>query len=125
VAARGSCNLAAVAVRLDPDGDRHRGTGRHGRDGCATEKGAGSGGPASASGAGAVTTALTVPAVQALTFVLGCAVIHAARGQADRVTRLLVTVAVAAAVSVLLVASLDYAPEADATFDEVSGYAAP
>jgi hypothetical protein len=69
--------------------------------------------------------ALTGPAVQALTFVLGCAAIHAARAQADRVTRLLVTVAVAAAVIVLLVASLDYAPEVDGTFDEVSVYAAP
>jgi len=64
------------------------------------------------------------PAVQALAFVLGCAVIHAARAQAEILTRLLAAAAVAAAVLVLLVASLDYAPGSDETFDEVSVYAA-
>ena len=64
------------------------------------------------------------PAAQALAFMLGCAVIHAARAHAEVLTRLLAAAAVATAVLVLLVASLDCAPEAGETFDEVSVYAA-
>ena len=71
-----------------------------------------------------MTTALVAPAAQALAFVLGCAAIHAARAHAAMLTRLLAAVAVAAAVLVLLVASLDYAPESEETFDEVSVSAA-
>ena len=58
---------------------------------------------------------------QALAFVLGCAVIHAAHAHAEALTRLL---AAAAVVLVLLVASLDYAPGTTGTFDEISVYAA-
>ncbi|GLS74265.1 MULTISPECIES: hypothetical protein [Methylobacterium] len=72
----------------------------------------------------AVTAALVSPAAQACAFVLGCAVIHAARAHAAILTRLLAAVAIAAAVLVLLAASLDYAPGPDETFDEVSVYAA-
>ncbi|MBP1184105.1 hypothetical protein [Methylobacterium sp. PvR107] len=72
----------------------------------------------------AVTAVLVTPAAQACAFVLGCAVIHAARAHAEILTRLLGAAAVAAAVLVLLVASMDYAPEPDETFDEVSVYAA-
>jgi hypothetical protein len=71
-----------------------------------------------------VTPGLATPAAQACAFVLGCAVIHAARAHAEILTRLLAAVAVAAAVLVLLAASLDYAPGPDETFDEVSVYAA-
>ncbi|MGU3664897.1 hypothetical protein ACLBX9_11985 [Methylobacterium sp. A49B] len=71
-----------------------------------------------------MTAVLAAPAAQALAFVLGCAVIHAARAHAEMVTRLLAATAVAAAVLVLLVASLDSAPGADEIFDEVSVYAA-
>lgn len=65
-----------------------------------------------------------MPAVQVCTFVLGCAVIHAARARAERLTGVLAAAAIVAAVLVLLVASLDYAPEMDGTFDEISVYAA-
>ncbi|WP_243997262.1 hypothetical protein [Methylobacterium sp. E-005] len=68
--------------------------------------------------------ALANPAAQACAFVLGCAVIHAARAHAELLTRLLVTAIVAAAVLLLLAASLTYASDADATVDEVSLYAA-
>ncbi|GJE12881.1 MULTISPECIES: hypothetical protein [Methylobacterium] len=61
---------------------------------------------------------------QALAFVLGCAVIHAAHAHAEALTRLLAAAAVVAAVLVLLVASLDYAPGTTGTFDEISVYAA-
>ncbi|MGT2478441.1 hypothetical protein ACU4GR_05025 [Methylobacterium oryzae CBMB20] len=71
-----------------------------------------------------MTTALAMPAAQACAFVLGCAVIHAARAHAETLTRLLAAAAVATAVLLLLVASLDYAPGPDETFDEVSVYAA-
>ncbi|MCJ2135274.1 hypothetical protein MKK69_14635 [Methylobacterium sp. J-026] len=71
-----------------------------------------------------MTPALVSPAAQACAFVLGCAVIHAARAHAELLTRLLVAAAIGAAVLVLLVASLAYAPGADETFDEVSVYAA-
>ncbi|MGH1590032.1 hypothetical protein ACRBEV_18985 [Methylobacterium phyllosphaerae] len=71
-----------------------------------------------------MTTALAMPATQVCAFVLGCAVIHAARAHAEQITRLLAVAAVGAAVLVLLVASLDYAPEAGETFDEVTVYAA-
>lgn len=65
-----------------------------------------------------------MPAAQACAFVLGCAVIHAARAHAEILTRLLAVAAVATAVLLLLVASLGYAPGPDETFDEVSVYAA-
>lgn len=68
-----------------------------------------------------MTAALAAPVTQVCAFVLGCALIHAAR--ADRITRLLAVTAVGAAVLVLLVASLDDAPEGG-TFDEVTVYAA-
>lgn len=72
-----------------------------------------------------MTTALATPAVQACAFVLGCAVIHAARAHAEILTRLLVAAAVTMAVLLLLVASLDSAPGPDETFDAISVYAAP
>ncbi|MEL6064794.1 MULTISPECIES: hypothetical protein [unclassified Methylobacterium] len=71
-----------------------------------------------------MTVALTNPAAQACAFVLGCAVIHAARAHAAFLTRLLVTAIIGASVLLLLAASLTYAPGADETFDEVSVYAA-
>ena len=71
-----------------------------------------------------MTAVLVTPAAQACAFVLGCAVIHAARAHAEILTRLLAAAAVATAVLGLLVASLDYAPGPDETFDEVSVYAA-
>jgi hypothetical protein len=71
-----------------------------------------------------VTAALANPAAQACAFVLGCAVIHAARAHAELLTRLLVTAVIGATVLLLLAASLTYAPGADETFDEVSVYAA-
>lgn len=64
--------------------------------------------------------ALASPAAQACAFVLGRAAIHAARAQADLLTRLLVTAAIGVSVLVLLAASLTYAPGPDETFDEVS-----
>ena len=64
-----------------------------------------------------VTEALATPAGQACAFLLGCAVIHAARAQADRLTAVLAAAAILAAVLVLLVASLDYAPGLDGTLD--------
>ncbi|MET3411455.1 MULTISPECIES: hypothetical protein [unclassified Methylobacterium] len=70
-----------------------------------------------------MTAALAAPVTQVCAFVLGCALIHAARAHADRITRLLAVTAVGAAVLVLLVASLDDAPEGG-TFDEVTVYAA-
>lgn len=71
-----------------------------------------------------MTVALANPAAQACAFMLGCAVIHAARAHAELLTRLLVTAIIGATVLLLLAASLTYAPGADATFDEVSVYAA-
>jgi membrane associated rhomboid family serine protease len=68
-----------------------------------------------------VTASFTAPAAQLCAFVLGCAVIHAARAHAEILTRVL---AVAAAVLVLLVACLDYTPGAGETYDEISVYAA-
>ncbi|MCJ2022476.1 MULTISPECIES: hypothetical protein [unclassified Methylobacterium] len=68
--------------------------------------------------------ALANPAAQACVFMLGCAVIHAARAHAERLTRLLVAALIGASVLLLLAASLTYAPGADETFDEVSVYAA-
>lgn len=70
-----------------------------------------------------MTAALAAPVTQVCAFVLGCALIHAARAHADRITRLLAVTAVGAAVLVLLVASFEYAPEGG-TFDEVTVYAA-
>ncbi|MGU3467987.1 hypothetical protein ACLBXO_24355 [Methylobacterium sp. C33D] len=70
-----------------------------------------------------MTAALAAPVTQLCAFVLGCALIHAARAHAELITRLLAVAAVGAAVLVLLVASLDYAPEGG-TFDEVTVYAA-
>jgi len=66
-----------------------------------------------------VTTALVAPAVQACVFALGCAVIHAARGHAEILTRMLVAAVIVAAVLVLLVASLACAPEADEVLDPI------
>jgi|GEM_PF-3526732 len=71
-----------------------------------------------------MTATLANSAAQACTFVLGCAVIHAARAHADLLTRLLVTAFIGVSVLVLLAAALTYAPGADETFDEVSVYAA-
>ena len=71
-----------------------------------------------------MTAVLGAPAAQALAFVLGCAAIHAARAHAELLTRLLAAVAIAAAVLVLLVASVDYGPGPEEPFDEVSVYAA-
>jgi hypothetical protein len=72
-----------------------------------------------------VTTALANPAAQACcAFMLGCAVIHAARAHAERLTRLLVAALIGTTVLLLLAASLTYAPGPDETFDEVSVYAA-
>ncbi|MBA9066115.1 hypothetical protein GGQ91_005539 [Methylobacterium fujisawaense] len=70
-----------------------------------------------------MTAAFATPAAQLCIFLLGCAVIHAARAHADLITRPLAVAAVAAAVLVLLVASLDHAPE-DETFDAVAVYGA-
>ncbi|KAA0119912.1 hypothetical protein CIW48_26360 [Methylobacterium sp. P1-11] len=70
-----------------------------------------------------MTPVLATPVTQVCAFLLGCAVIHAARAHADRITRVLGVAVVGAAVLVLLVASLDYAPEGG-TFDEVTVYAA-
>lgn len=61
-----------------------------------------------------MTASHAVPAAQVCAFALGCAVIHAARGHAEILTRVLAAAAILAAVLVLLVASLDCAPEADA-----------
>lgn len=72
----------------------------------------------------AVTASFTAPAAQLCAFVLGCAVIHAARAHAEILTRVLAAAAVAAAVLVLLVACLDYTPGAGETYDEISVYAA-
>lgn len=63
------------------------------------------------------------PAAQACAFILGCAVIHAARAHAALLTRLLVMVIIGVSVLLLLAASLAYAPDVDETFDEVSLYA--
>lgn len=71
-----------------------------------------------------MTVGLASPAAQACAFVLGCAVIHAARAHAEHLARLLVTVVIGVSVLLLLVASLTYAPGADETFDEASVYAA-
>ncbi|MCJ2092029.1 hypothetical protein MKK67_05855 [Methylobacterium sp. J-072] len=60
-----------------------------------------------------MTAALVAPAAQVCAFALGCAVIHAARGHAEILTRVLAAAAILAAVLLLLVASLDCAPEAD------------
>lgn len=62
---------------------------------------------------------LVTPAAQVCTFALGCAVIHAARGHAEILTRVLAAAAILAAVLVLLVASLDCAPEADEVPDRI------
>ncbi|SDN67245.1 hypothetical protein SAMN05216360_11088 [Methylobacterium phyllostachyos] len=70
-----------------------------------------------------MTAALASPAAQVCAFVLGCAVIHAARAYADLLTRLLIAAFIGVSVLVLLAAALTYAPGADATFDEVSVYA--
>lgn len=71
-----------------------------------------------------MTDALVTPAAQVCAFVLGCAVIHAARAQAELLTRLLAAALVVAVVLVLLVASLDCAPGADESFEAISVYAA-
>lgn len=75
-----------------------------------------------------MTAAFATPAAQLCIFLLGCAVIHAARAHADLITRPLAVAAVAAAVLVLLVASLvasrDQAPEDGKTFDAVAVYGA-
>ena len=55
---------------------------------------------------------------------IGCAVIHAARAHAERLTRLLVAALIGTTVLLLLAASLTYAPGPDESFDEVSVYAA-
>jgi hypothetical protein len=68
-------------------------------------------------------TSLTAPAVQVCAFALGCAVIHAARAYAAAVTHVLVGVAVIAATTLLLVASLNVAPEHEPPFDEMSVFA--
>ncbi|QEE38873.1 MULTISPECIES: hypothetical protein [unclassified Methylobacterium] len=72
-----------------------------------------------------MTMALVTPAAQACAFALGCAVIHAARGHAEILTRVLAAAAIVAAFLVLLVASLD-APQGDAGLpDPLPAAAAP
>ena len=99
------------------------GRGRAG-EGCHGRKRRGSG-PRARAGTCAVTGALANPAAQACAFVLGCAVIHAARAHAEVLTRLLVAVAIGTTVLLLLAASLTYAPGPDGSFDEVTVYADP
>ncbi|MEE7451156.1 hypothetical protein MRF4_27105 [Methylobacterium radiotolerans] len=70
-----------------------------------------------------MSAAIVAPVTQLCAFLLGCALIHAARAHADLITRLLTVAAVGAAVLVLLVASLDVAPDGG-TFDEVTVYSA-
>ncbi|MHC2106861.1 hypothetical protein [Methylobacterium sp.] len=73
-----------------------------------------------------MTMALVTPAAQACAFALGCAVIHAARGHAEILTRVLAAAAIVAAFLVLLVASLDCAPQGDAGLpDPLPAAAAP
>ena len=64
-----------------------------------------------------MTAALATPAGLLCVFALGCAVIHAARGHAEILTRMLAAAAILAAVLVLLVASLDVALPAEAVSD--------
>lgn len=72
-----------------------------------------------------MTMALVTPAAQACAFALGCAVIHAARGHAEILTRVLAAAAIVAAFLVLLVASLD-APQGDVGLpDPLPAAAAP
>lgn len=71
-----------------------------------------------------MTVALASPAAQACAFVLGCAVIHAARAHAERLPRLLMPVVIGVSVPLPPVASLAYAPGAGETVDAVSVNAA-
>ncbi|WP_456685532.1 hypothetical protein [Bradyrhizobium sp. P5_C11_2] len=71
-----------------------------------------------------MSASLLAPATQVCAFVLGCALIHAARAHAVAITQLLIGVAVVAAALVLIQAAMTFAPNPDERFDELSIHAA-